>query len=83
MKKITTGEYRLTRDEAAKLCIHHIRLAIMFFESTPEDINHLLSELSRQMYDEGTKDHELGYRSAIIFLQHVASEYEALKDRDI
>lgn len=41
---------RTTRDEAVELCIHHLRLAWMYFDAVPDDGNsQLLEELSRVM----------------------------------
>ena len=36
-ERVAVDVPRVTRDEAVELVIHHLRLAAMFFEATPDD----------------------------------------------
>ncbi len=44
---INTDSLKVTRDEATELCIHHLRLAGMFFESGSDNLKDFCDELDR------------------------------------
>lgn len=61
---ITTDGFAVTPSEATELCIHHLRLAFMFYLSsegdTPEKNEaNLFAEITRQANQRGATDWEL------------------------
>lgn len=69
---------RVTRDEATELCVHHLRLAAMYFQATHEDNNKQLEEeITRQCADD-----DCARLSALSWAGVIYSIYEEMKDRD-
>lgn len=82
MKTYGLDAPRTTNDEAVELCIHHLRLAWMFYDAVPEDGNRqLLEELSRVMKRSG--EESLGADITIRAFAAAALDYhEDLKRQD-
>jgi hypothetical protein len=75
--RIQTDGYNTTPDEAVELCIHHLRLAAMFFEGTPDDKGlQLYGELQRQV---PVKD-SIMVLAATNFITDLTKSYQELKD---
>jgi hypothetical protein len=76
-ERVHTDSLHLTRDEAAELMIHHLRLAAMLFEATPEDNG-------TQVNDEIDRLHgtEIWAPAARMFNSSLVDAYNRMKDRD-
>lgn len=80
----TTGTDHLdiTADEAVEYCVHHLRLALLFFQNTPEDQGAQLKEeffrIMRRGYpNEGHAP--IGYSSGLLWINSIVREFEDLK----
>ncbi len=78
-KNIQTDGFRVTRDEAVELCIHHLRLAAMFFEAVPEDTTDLKTECKRIFK---AAEADIALPAALHFIETIEKAYEVLKDEE-
>lgn len=70
---------RIGRLDAVELVIHHLRLACMFFETTPTESHPMLiEEMKRQMSEDG----DAWTSSAEAFINKIDNEYEEMKKDD-
>lgn len=76
---LNSDSIKCTEDEATELCIHHLNLAGLFFEMSPDDNNEaLMEELERKRKQNG------GYRepwmeAAVMFIGSLLVNYEGMK----
>lgn len=75
METITTDGLTLTRDESTELCIHHLRLAAMFFEAGGSYGEHL-EELHRQF--KTSKSERPWLAPAEHWLREITDEYDRM-----
>lgn len=80
-------DFSTTRDEAVELTIHHLRLAAMFFQNTPDGTRSvqravMLEELDRQVKDSsGRLIKSLEYSAMVQFLNTIIDSYEDDKEQ--
>lgn len=72
-----TDGLKVTRDEATELCIHHLRLAAIFFECGAKELSPWLEELRRQCPLD-----DLQYSAMRKFLEEIFDSYEEAARRD-
>jgi hypothetical protein len=60
----------VTQDEATELCVHHFRLAAMYFEATPDDNNHNVNEEIDRTGTNKKEDKALKACALILFKFH-------------
>lgn len=82
MKTVGLDAPRVTADEAVELCIHHLQLAAMYFEATPDDTEQLLTEARRIMLREVPSYDTPGYHAAVVWIADIAATYNQMKDDD-
>ena len=62
----------VTEDEAIDLMLHHLALAVAYFEATPEDVRTLAVAASMKFPD------RLHQRAVHLFINALHADYEAL-----
>ncbi len=71
---------QLTQDEATELCVHHLRLARIFFEVTPDDNGAALEEeIKRTILKRDGEEHA---QAALLWVRAETEYYESLKVND-
>jgi hypothetical protein len=68
---ITTGDLAVTPSEATELCVHHLRLAFIFFlasegRAIEENRENLMAEVKRQVVARGAGPWELDTITAFV-----------------
>lgn len=76
-RRINTDQLSLTTDEAVELCAHHLRLAALFYQSTPEDAAATCGEILRII---STADHSDAHLAAGAFLRAIEDYYRQLRE---
>lgn len=75
MKKLNLDAPTTTADEATEFCVHHLRLAAMYFEAVPDDKNRSLGlEIIRQC-----KDDSRALEPALVWATAIYQYYDRLK----
>lgn len=64
-----------TRDEATELMVHHLQLAAMYFEATPESDAETREEVRRLLADD-----DRALAGALPFYEALVAHYDAMKD---
>lgn len=78
-RRINTDSFSITQDEAVELCAHHLRLAALFYQSTPEDAAAVRQEILRLIR---TAEHSDALEAAGAFLRAIEDYYRQLRDKD-
>lgn len=76
-RRINTDQLSITQDEAVELCAHHLRLAALFYQSTPEDAAAVRGEILRILR---TAEHSDALEAAGAFLRAIEDYYRQLKE---
>lgn len=72
---VTTDGLEVTRDEGVELMVHHLMLAALFFETTPDDKgDQIYEEIARRMTGQSSRN------ASVIFTRTITETYEAMKD---
>lgn len=75
MKTVHTNGPDVTPDEATELCIHHLRLAAMFYESAPDDNNMSINaEIERQC-----KQDQRSLKPALTWASSISVYYKKIR----
>ena len=82
--KVTLAPPRVTKDEEVELCIHHLAMAAMYYEATPDDGNtQIKAEAERMLLDQSIPNHvPPALAAGRAFLSAAHSYYEKLKAED-
>lgn len=78
--KIGLDHYRVTRDEAFELMCHHLKLAAMYFEGSPVEID--MDEYERLMKGEVPDHDDPAAIAGRAWLQAIHRVYREMEDRD-
>lgn len=82
---VNTDSYTTSRDEALELCIHHLRLAALFFEAGPEPLADWENEMKRIMKKvEGASGRKFPpeLKAGLLWLRCMHETYEQMKVDD-
>jgi hypothetical protein len=71
---------RVRRSDAITLMVHHLMLAAMYFEATPDDITPSLDEIMDEANALEARDPKI--IAAIVWLKSIHESYEKMKDDD-
>lgn len=74
---------RVSRDMALELMVHHLELAAMYYEATPQDHEATKAEAERLILEKEVADHVPPSLVALrSWLEAIRQEYEDMKKRD-
>ena len=84
VRRVDTDCYsRISPDEAVEFCIHHLRLAALFFEATPNDKDDQLhEEIGRIVKNQRFPIEEPWVTAAKNFVDRLTITHEAMKSGD-
>lgn len=85
MKTIQTDGLVVTQDEALEHCIHHLRLAALFFEAGPDPLADWETEFKRictQGKEHSGRAYPPELKAGLTFLRTIHATYEEMKSRD-
>lgn len=87
MTKVNTDGLLIHPDEALELCIHHLRLAHLFYQNIPEGNRAeekalLFTELNRQLADKGKLIADLAYPGYSAFILAIVDSYADDKEQN-
>lgn len=87
MTKVNTDGLSIHPDEALELCIHHLRLAHLFYQNIPEGSREqekalLTQELNRQLSEKGKLIKDLAYPGYVAFINAVVDSYADDKEQN-
>lgn len=68
-----------TEDEATELVAHHLLMAAIYFEATPENVEITQAEVRRILTEKGEPE---ATEAAAAWLGTINAAYEAMKERD-
>lgn len=83
IERIESDSFNLSTDEAVEFTVHHLRLAALFFEATPEDAGEQLREEIERM----AKLTNPAYRdpwveAARAFVDRITHTFEGMRKAD-
>lgn len=79
-KRIGLDTIRVTPDEATELCAHHLQMAAMFFEATPQHFPSVKAEVLRLMAERVAFNYASPAQvGATAFLDAINRHYDGLE----
>ena len=85
MKTVQTDGLVVTADEALEHCIHHLRLAALFFEAGPDPLADWESEAKRicsRGPEHSGRKHPPELKATLAFLRTIHATYDEIKTDD-